>query len=347
MPSAVLRAIRAQPWAITPDYLAVIERIAERALDAPEVIAKAEDGHEARYLQAVAAMGSRLDGARRTTIRNGVACIPILGPIFPRSNVMSDYSGATSLDVAAADLRVAQLSDAVTRILLVMDSPGGAVSGTAEFAGLIAASPKPVTAHVTGLGASACYWIASQAHEIVLDRAGLVGSIGVVMSVRAQEHADRDGYRQYDVVSSNAANKRPDFNTEAGREQLRAELDQIEKVFIGDVAKGRGVTPKTVIENFGRGGVKVGKSALDAGMVDRLGTLEDTLTRLARGGGATGKAGDRAADLETEVEAEAEAAPDTTAIPDTAAIPDALPRTGASTRLASLQLDLRRRRARS
>ncbi|MGY0794258.1 S49 family peptidase [Azospirillum argentinense] len=342
MPTAVLQAIRSQPWAITPEYLAVIERIAERAITAPEVLVKAQDGHEERYHHAVAAMGSRLEGTRRATIRNGVACIPVLGPIFPRANLFSDFSGATSLDVAAADLRVAQQSDAVSRILLVADSPGGAVSGTAEFAGLIAASPKPITAHVTGLGASACYWIISQAGEIVLDRAGMVGSIGVVMSVRAQEHPDQNGYRVHDIVSSNAANKRPDFSTEEGRAQVRAELDQIEKVFIADVAKGRKVTPKTVIETFGKGGVRVGKSALEAGMVDRLGTLEETFTRLARGGGPVNKAGDRAAETETEVETEAEPAPESTE--DTA---DALSHPKASTRLAAFQLDLRRRRARS
>ena len=256
-----LMAIRNQPWAIMPEWLPAIEAIAERAMDAPELQALRDSGQTARYGEALAAMGSRLEGSRLSTIRDGVAAIPVFGPIFPRANIMTELSGATSLDLLAHDLRVAQASPAVHHILMVYDTPGGHVSGVAEFAGAIAASHKPATAFVSGLGCSAGYWLASPSKEIVADRSAMVGSIG--------------------VVSSHAPMKRLDYATEEGRAALRAEIDQIEDVFIDDVARGRKVSRATVISEFGKGGTMVGKAAKAAGMVDRLDSLDATLTRLA------------------------------------------------------------------
>lgn len=276
-----LMAIRNQPWAILPEWLPAIEAIAERAMDAPELLALREAGHAARYGEALAAMGQRLEGARLSTIRDGVAAIPVFGPIFPRANIMTEMSGATSLDLLAHDLRIAQASPAVHHILMVYDTPGGHVSGVAEFAGAIAASHKPATAFVSGLGCSAGYWLASPSKEIVADRSAMVGSIGVVCSVGWQEEPDQNGERWVDITSSHAPMKRLDYATEEGRAALRAEIDQIEDVFIDDVARGRKVSRATVISEFGKGGTMVGKAAKAAGMVDRLDSLDATLTRLA------------------------------------------------------------------
>lgn len=287
MPDAVLRAIRSQPWAIMPDWLAAIERIAERALDAPELMALLKSDHASRYGAAMAVMGQRLEGTRRATFRGGVASLPLFGPIFPRADLFTELSGATSLDTLAEDLRAVQANEAVEKILLVVDSPGGVVFGVDEFASLVAGSPKPITVHGTGMIASAAYWIGSQASEIVIDTTGMLGSIGVVMSAAVQEAPDANGNRRLDIVSSNAANKRPDLSTDEGRARVRADLDAIEEIFIGAVAKGRKVTKAAVVRDFGEGGVKVGKAAVQAGMADRIDSLEGTLSRLARGRGST------------------------------------------------------------
>ncbi|EHM01415.1 peptidase, S49 family protein [Acetobacteraceae bacterium AT-5844] len=286
MPNRILAAVRAQPWAILPEYLEAIEAVAVRLMTAPSLEALKIDGHAERHeanLQAVAAMGARLDGTRGGMIRNGVAALPVFGPIFPRAASMSLSSGGTSLDRLAADFRTAQAAEAVHHILLVMDTPGGVVSSELSgMARMIAGSSKPVTVYVAGAAASAGYWLASQAGEIVMDELSVVGSIGVISSLSRQEVPDAAGRRGHEIVSSNAENKRPDPSTPEGRAAIQALVDSLEVEFIDTVAAGRRVSREAVLKDFGRGGLKAGRDAVKAGMADRLDTLEATLSRLER-----------------------------------------------------------------
>ncbi len=283
----ILAAIQSQPWAILPEYLAAIEGIAQRLPTTRELEQIAGDGHAERHMEALAVMGSRAEGTRACTLRDGVGCLPIMGPILPRAALISPSgAGATALDHAAADLRALNAHRDVRNICIVMDTPGGAVAGVNEFARMVAASAKPVTVHITGQGCSAGYWIAAPAKGgIATDPTGLVGSLGVAMSTSIQEGPDMQGRRALDITSSNAPNKRPDLSTEEGRASLRAMLDEIESVFFAAVAQGRGVTLATVKSDFGGGGLKTGNQAKAAGMVDRVEAdgLEATLSRLARG----------------------------------------------------------------
>jgi ClpP class serine protease len=282
---AALAAVRAQPWAILPEYLDAIEALAARALETDVLAQLAADGHADRHLAnvgAVAAMGQKLDGSRTATLRNGVAAIPVFGPIFPRANLIGASSGGTALDALMADFRVAQASEAVDRILMVVDSPGGVVSGLGEAADTIRRSSKPVTAFVTGISASAAYWLASQAGELVVEPAASVGSIGVVASTTRSEGADQNGRRLYEVVSSGAPRKRPDMSSEEGRAAIQEEVDALEAVFVADVAAGRRVTTAKVLRDFGKGGMVPAARAVEVGMADRVGTLDQTLSGLAR-----------------------------------------------------------------
>ncbi len=213
-------------------------------------------------------------GARLAMMRDGAAVIPIFGPIFPRANLVASSAGGTPLDAVMSDFRAALSSAQVERIVLLVDSPGGVVSGLAEAASAIRAAKKPVTAFVTGCAASAAYWLASQAGEIVLDPCASVGSIGVVVSMSRQEAPGADGRRTYEVVSSNAPHKRPDPTSAEGLAQIRAQLDGIETVFVSDVARARARSPEYVRKAFGRGGLLVGARAVSAGAADRVGTLD-------------------------------------------------------------------------
>lgn len=280
--SAVISAIRSQPWAILPDYLAAIEAIALRALDADVLHRLAQDGHAGqveRSLEAVAGLGTRLEGADMSMVRNGTAIIPLIGAIYPRSNMVSASSGGTSLDAFMRDMRVAWASPDVDRIVMLIDSPGGVVSGLGEAADVLRSGSKPLISFVTGMSASAAYWLGSQADEIVMDRAASVGSIGVVASMSCQEGPDASGRRSYDIVSSGAPNKRPDPSTDAGRASIQSYVDATEGVFITDVAAGRKVSEAVVREQFGKGAMLLSSDAVRAGMADRVGTLEGVLSQ--------------------------------------------------------------------
>lgn len=278
--SGLLAAVRAQPWAILPEYLEAIEAIVARATDDDILDALRGDGHEARInasRSAVAAVGRPLEGAALSTYRDGAAVIPMLGAIFPRSSMISASADGSALDAIMRDFRVAQAAEDVERIVMLVDSPGGVVSGLGEAADVIRGSAKPVTAYVTGIGASAAYWLASQAGELVMDPAASVGSIGVVASMSRQVAPGSDGRRSFEVVSSNAPLKRPDPETEEGRASIQSEVDAIETVFMADVALGRKVSLDKVKADFGRGAMVPASQAVATGMADRIGTLESVL----------------------------------------------------------------------
>ena len=283
-----LHALTAEPWAIRPDYLHFMAGLAALDRDG-RADRRAAEGQDWFRLDLQAAAGptaQRLDGARYAMLtREGVAIIPIVGPIFPRANMMTEMSGAgCSAAMLARDLQLARDSADVGAILLMVDSPGGSPTGINALADQLYAmrGRKRVLAHVTGSAASAAYWIVSSAGEIATDKTGMIGSIGVVAAVSKQVEPDASGNLAIEIVSSNAPNKRPDVQSEDGAAQIRTLLDSIETQFIADVARGRKTTPARVRSDFGAGGMKVGADAVAAGMADRVQTYERSFKDLAQ-----------------------------------------------------------------
>lgn len=281
--SRVFSAITAEPWAITPDALQNLARIAMRH-EMPDA-SKGEPEFQKRDYVLMAGPGAqRLAGASRAFVVDGVAVLPVTGPIFPRANMMTEMSGATSITMLLNDYRIALENKDVGAIMLLMDTPGGAVSGINSFADAVAAGTKKkmTVAHVAGAAASAGYWIASSTSEIAIERTGMVGSIGVVSGVPKQVEPDGDGEMTIEIVSTHAPKKRPDPESEDGRTEIVAMLDAIEQQFIADVARGRKVSTEKVIADFGQGGIKVGKDAVSAGMADKVQSQEATLNSLRK-----------------------------------------------------------------
>ena len=217
------------------------------------------------------------------SIRDGVAVIPVHGVITPRADVFTFLMGGTALDLLARDLQAALDDPEVHAILLDIDSPGGVAVGPSEMAEIIhkATQRKPIWAYVGRNCCSAAYWLASATSNIVAQKTALLGSIGVVSSVTVQEQPDADGYKQIEIVSTNAKNKRPDPRTPEGEATIRSELDALETEFIQSVATYRNVGADTVKTDFGQGGVVVGEAAVNAGMADEIGDYESTIKQLS------------------------------------------------------------------
>lgn len=262
-------AAAGRPWLIQKESLDTILQVAERMGD-PEAVSMR--------------LGRPLDNTRTVQMRDGVAVIPITGPVFRYANLLTEVSGATATGIIARDFQAAVENPYVRGIVLEINSPGGEATGINELAEAIyqARDSKPVVAYVEGAGASAAYWIASAAGEIVMDPTAIVGSIGVVMSYTdTRERDEKSGAKRVEIVSSQSPNKRSDPATEAGRAQVQSIVDAMADVFVGSVARNRGVSAETVIADFGGGGVLVGASAVDARMADRLGSLESVIAELS------------------------------------------------------------------
>ncbi|NFV80006.1 S49 family peptidase [Magnetospirillum aberrantis] len=278
------QALTSEPWAIEPSWLPILAALAQRNHGAPEL--KAVEGWSKRDYDLFAGpAGRRLEGARYTMVTDGgVAIIPVFGPIFPRANMMTEYSGAASATQLQADHAIALRHPDVGAVMMLYDTPGGAVSGINALADQINAGKKSkyTMSYVSGTAASAGYWLASQGHEIAGERTAMVGSIGVVAAMPKQVEADGDGYLTVEVVSSNAPNKRIDPTTDDGQAKVREMLDAIEAEFIADVARGRGIKAADVPERYGQGGVLVGAAAKAAGMIDKIQSYEASVAALSR-----------------------------------------------------------------
>lgn len=258
--------ILARPWAMTEEALQVVLAIAERRNDPPEAV-------EAR-------LGRPLDNAHKVTVRDGVAIVPVVGPISRHADLFTEISGATSIETLARDFRTAIDDRSVKAVILDVDSPGGTVAGVSEFASQVRAArgTKPVVAYVGSQAASAGYWIACAADRVVADSTAMLGSIGVVMGVPRKKASD-----PIEIVSSQSPHKRPDIETEAGKAQIQATADDLADLFVDAVALSRDVPRETVLSDFGRGGQMVASRAVAAGMADGIGSLEETIACLARG----------------------------------------------------------------
>lgn len=260
-----LNAICESSWAITEDALSIILRVAMRDNDPVEIV-------EAR-------LGRKLDNTRTVTTRDGIATIPVNGPIFRYANLFTLISGGTTIDTLAQDLTQALADPAIKAIVLYFDTPGGQASGVNEFSNMIFAArgQKPIKGYVGNQAASGGYWMASACDEIIIDDTALLGSIGALQTYRLPNGSDKE----ITFVSSQSPRKRPDPTSEGGRSQIQTEIDSLADVFVAAVARNRDVSIDTVLETFGAGGMLLGQQAVDAGMADRLGSYESVLSELA------------------------------------------------------------------
>lgn len=271
----ILAAVRDELWAILPaKLLAICEFLAVRATGGEISAAEKE---------AIVALNG---GPRETMVVGGTAVIPIHGTIAGRASMLTEASGGTSADVLARQINDAVRDTAVKNILLDINSPGGVARGMTELAATIreARSAKRIVALSHPLAASAAYWIGASASEMIATPSGVVGSIGVIAAHEDLSAAlQQKGVKVTLITSSPHKGEGHPFGPLSQEDQaaIQDQVNELDAMFVKDVAAGRKVSQKTVRESFGQGRTVTAQNALAAGMIDAVGTLDETLVRLA------------------------------------------------------------------
>lgn len=235
-----------------------------------------------RYLSAKATQAG--SGVRApATPRGGVAIIPMHG-VLGQASDLADFPD-TSVEWLSAALDAAMASDQVATIVLDVNSPGGSVFGIPELAAKLRAARgrKQVVAVGTGVMASAAYWLASAATEVVLTPSSQAGSIGVwAAHVDASQLYERLGLKFTLVSAGKFKTEGNPYSplTEEALGAMQARVDEYYRMFLADVATGRRATAKQVRDTFGEGRMMGAEEAVSIGMADRVGTLEGTVARL-------------------------------------------------------------------
>jgi signal peptide peptidase SppA len=351
----ILATVREMPWALRPEKLAVIlDLLRFRAeggrLSADEIrerigSPKACDGCDTCDCDHVPFSAAR---ATSRAVAGGIAVIPIFGTIVQRAGLLAQSSGAMGTEQIGQAFRQAVDDPNVGAIVLQMDSPGGGVYGVAELADTIykARGSKPIVAVADSEAASAAYWIASAAEELVVTPSGMVGSIGVFTAHQDVSAMYEAAGMKVSLISAGKykveANPFEPLSDEA-RAAIQAEVDDYYAMFTKAVARGRGVGIDAVRAGFGQGRMVTAQKAVKLGMADRVETLDQVVARLSGARSARSAAG--ADDLDPAIAAsEAEASP-----PELAERPDDAPpgvAPGATTGAGGADTDRRRRRFR-
>jgi signal peptide peptidase SppA len=258
--------IAGEPWAITETALHTILEIAARENESPQAVA--------------AKLGRNLQNTYSVVERDGVAVIPVTGPLFRYANLFTMISGASSYELIARDFTAALENPQIKGIILDIDSPGGEVNGVSELSNMVFAArgKKPVVAYASGDAASGAYWIASAADEIVVSETSALGSIGVVGMYQGKSGKSAEAV---EIVSSQSPHKRLDPTTDDGRSRLQTRIDSMADVFIETIARNRNVSTENVQSHYGGGDVMIGAKAVSAGLADRVGSLEGLIAELS------------------------------------------------------------------
>ncbi len=181
----------------------------------------------------------------------------------------------------------------VKAIVLRIDSPGGAVAPAQEIYEEVrkAAAKKKVLVSMGSIAASGGYYIASPASRIIANPGTLTGSIGVIMEIPNIEGLMNKLGIKTEVVKSGEHKDIASIFRGIGKEEkeiLQGVLDNVHEQFIKAVADGRKMLFADV-KKIADGRIFTGEQALKIGLVDELGSLEDTIQIAAKLSGIRGE----------------------------------------------------------
>jgi protease-4 len=216
--------------------------------------------------------------------KDAVAVVYVEGAILPgyqQPTLFGAYQAAYSGDLRKA-LDTAARDDSVKAVVMRVDSPGG--SAQASDVILAAArrvkARKPLIVSMGNVAGSGGYYVSCGADAIFADEATITASIGVVggklvtTDLWNKLGVNWVGHKRganADLLSSTRA-----FD-EAQRKVLQDYMQKVYEAFKGHVAQGRGSRLRKPIDEIAGGRVYTGKQALDLGLVDQIGGLQQAV----------------------------------------------------------------------
>jgi signal peptide peptidase SppA len=274
----IISTITTTPWMMAPNALKMMLEILDAHINGtitPEEIR-----------QRVAANQRDRDGL--PSRNNTVGVLPLHGPIFPKANMMTELSGATSLEEWTSQFLSMVADDSISSIILDIDSPGGLSSMIPETAATIrrARDVKPVYAVANTMAASAAYGIASGATAIYASPSAMVGSIGTYM-VHTDESPlmEKIGVKETVIKAGRFKAVEIESLTPESREYLQDLTNDVNDQFLAAIADGRNISVDQLRETYGDGRIFAATRGHELGVVDGIATLDEVVGNTLDGGG--------------------------------------------------------------
>lgn len=275
----IVTKLTSTPWLITPEGLDMILDIAHARLNGVDITDQ----------QIKDVMAARKEREYRTfgaQTYKGVGILPIAGPIFGKSNLMTMMSGATSLEDFRQDFRAMMSNDDIHSVILEMDTPGGTADLVQETADEIFSSRGVKSTYAisnTSCG-SAGLFLASQASKLYTTPSGHVGSLGVYRVHVDQSVKDqKDGYK-FSYVKAGQYKTEGNPHEPMSPEGVAYHQEGVNELygdFVNTVARGRDISSEQVLETYGQGRMLTARMAREVGLVDGILQMESLVTQLA------------------------------------------------------------------
>ena len=187
-------------------------------------------------------------------------------------------------------LKEAEENPDIKAVVLRVDSGGGTATAGEEMAVYVRDFSKPIVVSSASMNCSAAYEISSQADYIYVNETTAIGAIGTIMQVQdISGLLDMLGINIENIASADSKDSsygtRP--LTDEERQYYQDLVDEINETFIQNVADGRGMSVEEVRE-LATGMQFAGKTSVENGIADEIGTYDDALGKAAELGGITG-----------------------------------------------------------
>lgn len=215
-----------------------------------------------------------------------VAAVNVTGKLTPKSNFLTQMFGMTGYDEVINATSAAAMEPGIENILMVIDSPGGAVQGLKEAADVVKAideSVKPVSTFTSGAMHSAAMWLGSSAREIHATEMASVGSIGVIavhQEISKALEQQGVGTTVFTAGKYKGVGNPYESLTASDKEIIQQKLDTSYEFFISAIAENRGLTADYVKENAAEGRDFYAREAIGVGLVDQLNSFQEVVKLL-------------------------------------------------------------------
>ncbi len=191
------------------------------------------------------------------------------------------YGGGISPRYVQGQLNKAVEDRTIKGVVLRIDSSGGSIAASQEIASMVRSFAKPVVVSMGDMAASGGYYISAPAQGIVAQPGTMTGSIGVISSVMNTEGLyEMLGIEVETITSGEHKDMLSRTMTDEERQIMQDISDLAYNQFISDVAADRDLTVAQV-RDLATGQIYLGQQALELGLVDRLGGVEEAIEFLA------------------------------------------------------------------
>lgn len=216
------------------------------------------------------------------TLKNGVATIPIIGPLMKYARWWGNSTNEIQETIARA------ISDHQAKsIAMLIDCPGGTFAGTNELGEFIAKmngdgdGQKPIDAVITDNAHSGGYWIAAQCRKIYCNAGGFSGCIGVYTVLLDDTKYWEELGVTWELISSGGVKGMGadgKITTEL-RADVQREIDDMYAMFTGAVASGRRMSIEQA-KKLGDGRSWIAEQAKQFGLIDQVASVDAAMTAI-------------------------------------------------------------------